>query len=58
MPGYGDLMIFGISIQLRQTQKDFDEVLAARDEDFAESGLLADSLMRLGFPALCRARIY
>lgn len=51
MPGYGDLLVCGISTQLRQAQEGFDEMIAAGDPDFAESGLLADSLIRLGFLA-------
>lgn len=52
MPGYGDLLVCGISTQLREAQEAFDEMIAAGDPDFAESGLLMDSLIRLGFLAV------
>jgi mRNA interferase MazF len=49
MPPYGDLLVCGISTQLHQQVKGFDETITSGDADFAGSGLLADSLIRLGF---------
>jgi mRNA interferase MazF len=49
MPPYGDLLVCGISTQLHQQVKGFDETITSGDADFAGSGLLADSLVRLGF---------
>ena len=52
MPRFGDFLICGISRQLRQRVEDFDEVIATTDADFAASGLVDVSLIRLGFLAL------
>ncbi len=49
MPRYGDLLVCGVSTQLHQQVKDFDEMIAPADADFAASGLLAESIIRLGF---------
>jgi mRNA interferase MazF len=57
MPGYGDFLVCGISTQLRQAIAGFDEVLISdRDADFKQSGLLADSVIRLGFLAVLPRR--
>jgi mRNA interferase MazF len=52
MPRFGDLLVCGISRQLRRRVEDFDEVIATTDADFASSGLVDTSLIRLGFLAL------
>ena len=52
MPPFRDLLICGISTQLHQAAKGFDEVIAPGDADFAVSGLKAASLIRLGFLAI------
>ena len=52
MPPFGDLLVCGISRQLRQQVTDFDEVVARADADFDSSGLVDTSLIRLGFLAL------
>ncbi|MCY7348907.1 MAG: type II toxin-antitoxin system PemK/MazF family toxin [Pyrinomonadaceae bacterium] len=49
MPPFRDFLICGISTQLRQQVKGFDEIISEADEDFAASGLDFDSLIRLGF---------
>src|SRR5437763_1074386 len=49
---YRDLLVCGVSTQLRQQVKDFDEVISPSDADFASSGLLTESLIRLGFLAV------
>jgi len=49
MPSYGDLLVCGISTQLHQHIKGFDEIISSDDEDFKLSGLLSKSLIRLGF---------
>ena len=49
MPAFRDFLICGISTQLRQKVENFDEIISTTDEDFEESGLEADSLIRLGF---------
>ena len=52
MPPYGDALVCGISTQTRQHVAGFDELLIRQDNDFAASGLIADSLIRLGFLAV------
>ena len=49
MPPYRDLLVCGISTQLHQQVKGFDETITSGDTDFVTSGLLSDSLIRLGF---------
>lgn len=52
MPPYHDLLVCGVSTQLSQCVVGFDEIISFRDADFGASGLLADSLIRLGFLAV------
>jgi mRNA interferase MazF len=52
MRPYGDMLVCGVSAQLHQLAPDFDEQISRSDADFAESGLLADSIIRLGFLAV------
>ena len=52
MPPYRDLLVCGVSTQLNQEVKDFDDVIASSDQDFASSGLKSASLIRLGFLAV------
>jgi len=49
MPPFQDVLICGVSTQLRQSAKDFDEVISRSDPDFVSSGLIEESLIRLGF---------
>jgi mRNA interferase MazF len=49
MPPFQDPLVCGLSTQLRQATKDFDEVILSRDVDFHSSGLRDESLIRLGF---------
>jgi mRNA interferase MazF len=55
MPPFDDLLVCGVSRQLHQRVPDFDEVISTVDEDFASSGLIGTSLIRLGFLALLPA---
>ena len=48
MPGYGDWLVCGLSTKLHQQVKDFDEIIAPDDPDYAASGLATTSLIRLG----------
>jgi mRNA interferase MazF len=58
MPSYGDFLVCGISTQLRHYVNDFDEIMSPEHQDFRLSGLLAKSLIRLGFlTVLPRTRI-
>src|SRR5215216_3216434 len=56
MPSYGDLLVCGISTQTRHRVQDFDEVISPSDRDFQSSGLLAESLIRLGHLAVLPRR--
>ena len=48
---YGDLLVCGISTQLRQEVPEFDEIIGPTESDFDQSGLSAPSLIRLGYLA-------
>jgi mRNA interferase MazF len=52
MPADRDLPVCGISTQLHQEVKGFDDLILRSHSDFAESSLKSDSLIRLGFLAL------
>lgn len=52
MPPFKDLLVCGISTQLRQEVKAFDELISPSDADFTSSGLKQESLIRLGFLAV------
>ena len=51
MEPIGDLLICGVSTQLRHEIRGFDEVISFEAEDFLDSGLLQASLIRVGFLA-------
>lgn len=46
---FDDLLVCGISTQLRHFVPNFDEIIGKNDADFPDSGLREDSLIRLGF---------
>jgi len=52
MPSYGDLLVCGVSTQLHHYIQGFDEIISPTDADFASSGLVAASLIRLSFLAI------
>jgi mRNA interferase MazF len=52
MPPCGDFLVGGISTQLQKCEVNFDDVIAPSHTDFASSGLIAKSLIRLGFLAV------
>lgn len=52
MPPYQDALVCGVSTQLHQEVKGFDEVIQSSHSDFAGTGLKATSLIRLGFLAV------
>ncbi len=52
MPSHGDFLICGVSTQLHQCVTGFDQIIKKEDVDFSRSGLIADSLIRLGFLAV------
>ena len=58
LPQHRDVLVCGISTQLQQRTEAFDEVISPADFDFNRSGLLSESLIRLGFlVVLPRSRI-
>jgi mRNA interferase MazF len=52
MPLYRDFLVCGVSRQLHQQIRGFDEIISVQDPDFGASGLQNESLIRLGFLAL------
>lgn len=52
MPPFRDVLVCGVSTQLRQASEDFDDVIGPSDADFSASGLKDESLIRLGFLVL------
>ena len=52
IPPHRDLLVCGVSTQLHQHVKDFDEIISPADADFALSGLRSESLIMLGFLAV------
>jgi mRNA interferase MazF len=47
-PGrFNDWLACAISTQLNQAQEDFDEILSSENQDFDQSGLKADSVIRI-----------
>ena len=49
MPPFRDTLLCGVSTQLHQEARGFDEIIAPADSDFAASSLRGKSLIRLGF---------
>ena len=52
LPPYGDMLVCGVSTQVHQLVHGFDVQISRSDADFSASGLLADSVIRLGFLAV------
>ncbi len=48
VPPFGDFLVCGVSTQLRHRVSGLDELILRADPDFRASGLLADSLIRVG----------
>jgi len=51
MPPFSDFLVCALSSKLKHECRGFDEVIAADDDDFGDSGLKAASLIRLGMAA-------
>ena len=56
MPVYRDVLVCGVSTQLHHYVQGFDEIVSPADADFASSGLVAPSLVRLSFLAVVPRR--
>jgi mRNA interferase MazF len=52
MPRYKDFLVYGISTQIHQYVENFDEFISPDDTDFKSSGLISESIIRLGFLAV------
>jgi mRNA interferase MazF len=52
LPKYNDFLVCGISTQINQYLKDFDEILNEKDVDFKQTGLHKTSLIRIFFLAV------
>jgi mRNA interferase MazF len=51
MPPFSDHLVCALSSKLQHECVGFDEVIAAEDDDFPDSGLKVSSLIRLGMVA-------
>jgi len=49
MPPFRDVLLCGVTTQLRHSAEDFDELISPSDGDFVASGLKHESLIRLGY---------
>jgi mRNA interferase MazF len=52
VPPYKDFLVCGVSTQLNQLVRGFDEIIGPDDTDYVLSGLKTKSLIRLGFLAV------
>ena len=52
LPGYSDFLVCGISTQLHQLIKNFDELIDEKSNNFIQTGLRQSSIIRLGFLAV------
>lgn len=58
MPPFRDLLVCGISTQLRREVRDLDELISPGNADYDSSGVVQESLIRLSFLAvLPRSRV-
>ena len=51
LPPFGDVLVCGVSTQLRLFVAELDELINPGDEDFETSGLTTASLIRAGYLA-------
>src|SRR5690242_8774272 len=49
VPPFGDFLLCGISTQLHRAVAGLDEVLLSNDDDFLETGLRSDSVIRSAY---------
>ena len=52
LPPFGDFLACGISSKITRAVDGFDDVIHRSDANFKGSGLIADSVIRLGFLAV------
>ena len=53
---FDDLLVCGVSSQLRQAVVGFDEIIGPEDTDFVASGLRVQSVVRVGFISVVTQR--
>src|SRR6266516_6528205 len=51
LPGYSDFLVCGVSTQLHQLIKNFDELIDEKSRMFIQTRLRQSSIIRLGFLA-------
>lgn len=56
IPPYQDLLVCGISTQIKQYQEGFDLLIDEQHPDFARSGLRKPSVIRLNFLSVISLR--
>lgn len=56
LPPFGDFLVCGITTQTKLAVTGFDDVIRPGDPDFVDSGLIAESVIRLGFLAVLPRR--
>lgn len=52
MPPFSDYLVCGVSSQLHQFVDGFDDIVTPDDADFISSGLVSESVVRLGYLGL------
>ena len=56
MPPFRDALVCGVSTQTHQLAPNSDELITNQDSDVSSSGLVSDSIIRLGFLAVLPRR--
>jgi mRNA interferase MazF len=56
MPPFRDALVCGISSQTHQLAAELDELITNQDSDFTASGLVSNSLIRVGYLAVLPRR--
>ncbi len=56
-PPHKDFLVCGISTQLHQMINNFDELISVKDDDFRNSGIIKESIIRLSFLAVISTNI-
>lgn len=51
-PPYNDFLVCGISSQIHQMINNFDDIISVKNNDFKESGIIKESIIRLSFLAV------
>lgn len=52
LPRFRDWLVCGVSTKVHHHVKGFDEIIFTADADFKTSGVMSESLIRLGFLAV------